>query len=180
MGVVFMNRFLKKAVSLFMLASSAIGSSYAIGVPNKNANSNASVVSEVVETADTHYKKTLDGVLDTISRKVNAWDKKFSLMNEYLGIHEISFDEQETISDMLYRSIDNDLNVIWNILKVSLGKNDMKILNKSQLQWISEKSAYEPWVHNWSKASKMKAAEMTKSRIHYIHDYVQDLRNKLN
>lgn len=174
-----MKNFLKKSLSLFVLASSVVGSSSAIEVPNKGEASNARAVPGVVETSDIHYKETLDGVLDTVDRKVKAWDKKFDLMNDYLGIHEISFDEQESISDMLYRNIDNDLNVIWNILKVSLDKNDMKILNKSQLQWISEKSAYEPWVHNWSKASKMKAAEMTKSRIHYIQDYVQGLRNKL-
>ena len=117
----------------------------------------------------------LGDLVKNIDHRVRFLDKKFYLLKKYLNVYEITNWEQENLAFMFWKLCDDELNKVWKILKTSLDPKDMKRLTKSELEWIKDKSKYDPENNNWSFSSFIKVSDLTISRLGDIAMFVSKL-----
>lgn len=87
----------------------------------------------------------------------------------------------ETAKEM-YQLWDDTLNAVWRLLEENLNEDDMEVLRKEERAWIASKDAEVQAVglENGGGSLQplleaMKAAELTKTRVYELAEYVEEM-----
>lgn len=137
----------------------------------------------VIQIGDLNPQTPSETIYEKEMKNVEAVKEKTTELQERLQNIYLTQVEMNQISAQLYKSWDDEINRLWNVLTENIASDVMNKITQEQIQWINEKEkqleevsneaaggSMEPLSHN------MKGAALTCRRVYELLEYLKAIK----